>query len=364
MEPVQGHLGGVLMTPALHRFELDGKRYALDPETCFCFECDAVSWDVIEYYPDTPLNHICHLLGEKHPLKELQEVVGELEWLRASKSILTPPKHEEIPKLFEMERGLKRLTVFLPGEHAASGGQRWFGSPKSNATSTTPGVALARRAGELLLARSGIQKELYLELVVEGALDPAAAAAFSEEMLKKAALAGKKLTVAVALESLQALDGHAVAVKVEFQPGAEVLRHLDGLMRTRNSELGKLAKAVRPLEAGVSAGIVLRPSHPEFADAVRTCEAAGFRVIEVDVDGAFVARPGLDPQAMLEAMRTTAVYYAERLLQQHYFRLEPIAGLFWRIYNGTPLRRADPAGVNGRRGPQWLYLPFTTFRRQ
>ena len=68
--------------PALHRFEVDGHFYALDPESCFCFECDAISWDVLEHYPHTPVNRILALLEDKHPRVELEEVVGELEWLR------------------------------------------------------------------------------------------------------------------------------------------------------------------------------------------------------------------------------------------------------------------------------------------
>ena len=49
--------------PAIHRFERAGKRFAIDPETCFCFECDAVSWDVLDHYPHEPVNRIYHLLS-------------------------------------------------------------------------------------------------------------------------------------------------------------------------------------------------------------------------------------------------------------------------------------------------------------
>ena len=103
---------------ALHRFELNGKRYAIDPETCFCFECDEICWDVLALYPQATISRIVHELKQKHAEREVYEVVGELEWLRNVKSILPRPTPEELHKRYEIEQGLKRLTVELPGEPA------------------------------------------------------------------------------------------------------------------------------------------------------------------------------------------------------------------------------------------------------
>src|SRR5690606_32290342 len=49
---------------------------------------------------------------------------------------------------------------------------------------------------------------------------------------------------------------------------------------------------------------------------------------------------------MLPGLSRSAVYYAQRLLEHHYFRLDPIASLFWRIYDGSPMRRADPIATH------------------
>ena len=124
---------------ALHRFEAGERRYVVDPETCFCFECDAISWDVLEHYPHQPLNHIVHRLASRHDRRELEEVIGELEWLRTSKSILPAPKHEEIQKHYEVERGLHTVTVLLPPA-----------PPDMAAPASVP-----RRAAGLLFARAG-----------------------------------------------------------------------------------------------------------------------------------------------------------------------------------------------------------------
>ncbi len=331
------------MRPALHRFERDGKFYALDPESCFCFECDAISWDVVQYYPQEPVNRILHLLGEKHAAKELGEVIGELEWLRASKSILTPPKHDQLPKLFELERGLKQLTVLLAaGEEP--GKPSWWAARK---TSTSLDTALLTAAAELLLTRSESQKSLCLECVMpQSVLAAPEFAACCAELLEKAPLAGKQLTIAVRVESPELLQGHALAARLEAGQGAELSRHFKALAEVPLARLGRLAKVLHPGEPGVTGRIILRPNHERFSEAVAECEQAGLRHIEIDIDGAFVAHPGADPGRMLEGMRQTAVYYAERLLGNHYFRVDPIAMLFWRIYNGMPLRRNDPAGLN------------------
>ena len=331
------------MPPALHRFEQDGKYYALDPETCFCFECDAISWDVVEYYPQEPANRILHLLQEKHPVKELGEVIGELEWLRASKSILSPPKHDQLSKLFDMERGLKQVTVVCGAGEAATK-TAWWAGRKDNA-SFDPAILLS--AADLLFARSEGQKTLCLECVVSAAVltSPEFAAACAA-LLKKAPLSGKQLLIAVRVETPELLQGHAVAARLELSAEADLPRHFKALAGADLLRLGKLAKVLHPGESGVSGRIILQPNHARFAEAVAECAGAGLRHIEIDIDRAFFTHPDLDPAQVSEGMKQTAVHYAERLLQNQYFRVDPIAVLFWRIYNGMPLRRQDPAGLN------------------
>jgi hypothetical protein len=331
------------MPPALHRFEQAGKRYALDPETCFCFECDDISWDVIEYYPHTPMNRIVHLLRDRHAVKEIEEVIGELEWLRASKSILSPPKHDQLPKLFEIERGVKRVAVFLPDGTSPEKASLW--TRKKAVGAFDP--ALLIQAAELLLARSEGQKELCLECVLsQGLLAAPELADACTAVLKKGGLSGKKVSVTIRVDAAERIDGHDISVCLTFEPGAEVAGPLRTLAAANLLRLAKLAKAVQSNDAGVQGCLVIRPGSARFHETVRDAEQAGFKHIEIDIDGTFVSQPEVDPAELLEGMRLTAVYYAERLLTHHYFRLDPIAPLFWRIYNGMPLRRQDPAGVN------------------
>lgn len=345
---------------ALHRFTRDGRRYALDPESCFCFECDDVSWDVLDHYPSAPVNRIYHELAANHSSHVLTEVIGELEWLRASKSILSVPKREDTLKQFEMARGLNRLTILLPNQPPAaetlSSKRRWFGS---SPTSPSAGAyAAARAAITLLFARSGSQQELYLDLLIDGVLrEPNAVTEIVEEAFRTAGLSGKQLTVAVTIRGIavsrspKCLDGHLLSATIEFRKPQLSADRLVGLSQlTDSTKAGQpLSRWSRILESetpDVVGLIHVRPNHTDFNGIVKELEGAGFPYIRIEIDDAFVANPRLDADEVMKTLAHEARYYAQRLLEQRYFRVEPIADLFRRIYEGIPIRRIDPAGVN------------------
>ena len=340
--------------PALHRFELDGKRYAIDPETCFCFECDDVCWDVLALYPGATISRIVYELKGKHPEHEIYEVVGELEWLRNVKSILPRLTPEQLQKRYDIEQGLKRLTVELPDAAASepsSEKRGWFRRDAEKASGSVPSVG--RDAAHLLLGRSGNQKTLELEFLEHGRIrDAGTVAALCGDALRAARLAGKELMAAVRLHGVaiaplpDALRGHTVSARLEMRAPDSVAGCLRPLASQGTFSLAQLAKALQP-GGGESGGrVIVRPDTPDFGEAVRTLDEAGFKVIELDLDGAFVAHPDMAPADMLPALSSSAVYYARRLLEGHYFRLDPIAPLFYRIYEGQPIQRSDPIGTN------------------
>ena len=334
----------------LHRFEYDGKHFAIDPETCFCFECDAISRDVLDHYPHTPANRVLHLLAAKHDAKELHEVIGELEWLRATKSILAPPGKEDVQKFIQVERGLKRLSIVL----ARDTPEPKRGLFRGKTPSTSTGIpAIARDAVAVLLSRSGAQDDLEIRFIENLRIhDPDLIASLCTYALKMARLAGKNLTASICVTNLeivkppQALQGHTIGARLAFKDPSDVPTHADAFARAIPATLARLAKAIQPDAAEVTGAVTVRPGHPEFHGAVEELDKAGFGIVELDMVTPFVANPKLDPNAMLAGLTETAVYYAQRLLKQNYFRLDPIASLFWRIYNGTPQPRIDPIGTN------------------
>ncbi|GMV92329.1 MAG: hypothetical protein AMXMBFR82_21070 [Candidatus Hydrogenedentota bacterium] len=360
----------------LHRFVENDRRFAIDPETCFCFECDEISWDVLEHYPYASVNRIYHVLGDKHDVKELEEVIGELEWLRATRAILPPRKKEELQKEIQQERGLKRISVRLPRdtEEAVSKKKGWFGQGAT--VLSTNARDAGRDAISLLFGRAGDQKEIVIEFLEEEIIhNPELIADLCAHAVKCGRMAGKKTTAAVRVLDVRtsklpaAFDGHTIHLQLDFAEGSAILPNLRLLAKAGDESLAKLAKILHPDSAGVTGRIIVRPNHPEFGEVVRELDKAGFATIELDLDGAYIANPDLDPKAMLGALRETAVYYANRLLQQRYFRLDPIAPLFYRIYDGSPIRRIDPSGTNelavdtdGGIYPSFRFLGINAYR--
>jgi uncharacterized protein len=335
-----------MQNTGLHRFELEDCRYAVDTETCFCFECDAISWDVLEHYPQTPPNGIVHRLRDRHPEAEVFEVIGELEWLRACKSILPQYKPEDEVKRFELEQGVRLVTVQMPA--AASLARRaWF----SKDAAPVSAAAVVQAAARLLLARSGMQNELRLEICTGAqALDAAALATMCEEARQDARAAGKKLTVAVRRDfgvpdsAPEGCAGHSFAAVLELSEGAEVAAALRAFASEGLQTAKRLVKLFYGGQPGVSGRILIEPRGTELAAAVRALDELGFLIIEIEVDAACIRQSDAEP--VLRGLFDAARYYAERLAGQHYFRLDPIADLFGRIYHGTPIRRSDPVGTN------------------
>ncbi len=337
----------------IHRFEEGGRRYAIDPESCFCFECDEISWDVLEYYPEASMNRIFHELGGRHDVKELNEVIGELEWLRATKSILALQNTEKYMKQFEVEKGLKRLSVRLPRDTAEPQPTRssWFGRGQAQVPSNTA-RSLGRDAATLLISRSEKQQDLLLEFLEDGTVaNPDLITELCAEALKMAALAEKRLTAAVRIDGVRltsppaGLEGHQVSVRMEFRDPANVAKHLDALLKTGLDALPRIVKALHPADADVGGRVIVRPGTPSYEGVVPALDQAGVKVMELDLDGAYKDHPD-GVTEFFPALRQSAVYYAESLLKGRYFRLDPVAPLFHRIYEGTPLRRYDPAGTN------------------
>jgi len=313
---------------SLHRFAQGGRRFVVDTETCFCFECDEVSWAVLELYPHTSVNRILHRLGDVHPLREVEEVIGELEWLRSTKSILPSTSPKDRLKHFELSRELEEVDLQLPSfmggaEHLFSG-------------------SLA-----LLLGRSGARKELTLRLHCSGApSQPDTLITLLERAFRDARLADKNLTVEVVLQipKSKPLADHQVFAALSLSNAVGVTALIRGLSSAIGGKLSRLS-AMADGVAGASTGVVLLPGSADFGNAITHLAGHGFKRIDLDIPAAYQANPDLVPAAMLHGMQTVAVYYARQLAQGNYFRLEPIASTFRQIYEGKAQSRIDRSGT-------------------
>ena len=322
-----------MQAPLLHRFEREGRCYVVDTHTCFCFECDRISWDVLEYYPREPVNRICRLLEDKYPRKELEEVVGELEWLRVTKAILSPLDDEMFLTKATHAGGLRKLTLTVgPSGEAPKG---------------------LTRAGLLLLARAQEEKDLTLSLYFERM--PAAnwnrAADTLAEIGAAARLAGKKFRIELDLPFRPFPENAATKSGCNFRcrvvPSAEknLAECIAGTMVLDGKKPAAAVKILLEKYASESVRVVARPVSEAFHPVIETLHDAGYEDIIFDLPGAWMAQPRLNPDAVVDALESNIFYYAEQLLRNKPLRVEPFATLFKAIHNGTPCYRVDPSGI-------------------
>ncbi|HOH31668.1 MAG TPA: hypothetical protein PLC40_18470, partial [Candidatus Hydrogenedentes bacterium] len=268
-----------MQAPHLHRFERDGRCYVIDTHTCFCFECDRISWDVLEYYPREPVNRIYHLLRDRHPRKELEEVVGELEWLRVTKAILAPLDDESFFKKAARAGGLKKLTLA--------------------AASLREALSWLNRGGLLLLARSREEKDITLSLRPETliAADWGQAAVALAEISAAARLAGKNFRVELDIpfspfpETIIKNSGCTFRCRllVSAAPFPESLK--GGLTALNGKKPAGAFKTLLENGAVESIRVGVRPDSETFHSVVEDLHKAGYGNIVFDLPGVWRAHP-------------------------------------------------------------------------
>jgi hypothetical protein len=97
----------------IHTFERNGKYFAIDVHNTFCFECDEITHDTLQYYPENKQNKIIHILYSKYSKAELIEVCGEIEWLRTIGSILNIKKWKPGANTITQNTGLNTLSFLI-----------------------------------------------------------------------------------------------------------------------------------------------------------------------------------------------------------------------------------------------------------
>jgi radical SAM protein with 4Fe4S-binding SPASM domain len=269
-----------------------------------------------------------------------------------------PPKPEQQRAALELDRGLRRIEVW-PGVGIPS--TRNIDVPKAprrgffSSTARTPDAtapsntmqAVLLRAGTLLVARGAPGESLRFGMRWDGTpRDTGEALSVARETFTVAAMAGKQLHVAFscAFTGTGALEGHRMVYRVICTTQAALDAAISALGDAASGPRAA-AKAFAALPDGATGEAQLEPQTPRFAEAVEALHSAGLNVIEVDMEAPFLAQKGVRAADVAQELQRCAEYYAAALAKGDYFRLEPIAGLFHRIYLGMPARRTDPTGL-------------------
>lgn len=312
---------------ALHRIARDGRRYVIDTETCFCFECDEISWDVLAHYPNATSNQIVHRLRGQHPPAEVEEVIGELEWLRSTKSILPQIKQGDQLKAFEFKPGLKRVDVLL-GDNE---------DPQ----------ALCDPSLTMLLGRAAEHTDVELALHVPD-LDRVVSwlPAWGEHAFGAARLAGRNLTLTVVhapASAIEGLDGHGFMLSHAFSAKSDLSGVLGRWHTLQDAALRKRA-GIGKDQPGVEAEAIIAPAHGSFSSALDALRDAGFVQLRVDLTAPYLRPEAPAPASLVHGLEEAAVTYARQLLKGNYHRLEPVARIFHQIYEGKARSRSDDSG--------------------
>ena len=368
-------------TRRLHRFEIDGRHFVIDPETCFCLECDEVSWAVFERYPDESFEEAMHRLGDRFPRRDIEEVISEIEWLRAGGSLWPKTTLEALARRYESPPpGLSEVTIVLhPRENAPGLGpchddappvaargrfRSLFGRtasdpPRSSAPAETMDADpeslqdLVLLSGQLLLGRSGVARSLRLMLSLPAGADARERWRESKDVLnrlwKTAQLSEKTLTVGLVQHGDPASNpGNAawqwsletdagpdtITMALDERPGRLSPERVAAWFESRESE-----------NDAIRGSVILKPVDPAFDGLVRHWRKTGFRRVILR-DGSLTA--SLSPgtlQPYVQSARRNAEDYAADLLKGDLYLCEPFATWFRHIYNGEPVWRGDPAGT-------------------
>jgi radical SAM protein with 4Fe4S-binding SPASM domain len=299
----------------------------MDTANCFCFECDAITRDVLEYYPHEPVNRVLYLLKDKHPEKELLEVIGELEYLRVTKAILTPENDRKWMEEAQKTAALKRLTL----------------------CSTTEGTAaLVEESLPFLLGRSGTETELTLILRCTGGgkgLDEEALATL-QRGVDAARAAGKRLSleldIPIVTKDLHYPDcAFRGLLPLADLPVIKVVREVLWIQNTLKSR--KFLEALNAVEGVGPLQLVVQPGTAKFSELFKTVSGLGFRNILLDLPHLWMNRPDLQPGEVAAALTQCTQDFANLLLRNEQCYFEPVGSLFKAIRDGEPCLQRDPA---------------------
>ena len=322
----------------IHRFKLGDKMFAVDTETSFVFELDAIGWRALDYYGKVHRNRILHELAKEFEPREVREVLDELELLKAGGHILPEPDADPVKK----EAPSKFTAVIvLSGDDGQC---------------SETGTAFS--ALDFAIMRSGAVHNLVIEFVAPGGVRNhdllKALCARAQDAESKF---GKKFAFRLVVSRLKAkvrkndpLGQHDIGFSVDFKDCDDIEKLMARLSADRVEDGVGLKRVARALPKRTMSGArcvaTIRPLECDLAGAVEGLVEAGFRDIVIETHHFYLQDRGLDLDAARQAFKVLAQSYAKSLLEGRIYRLDPFAANFKKILNGERTLRRCGAVVD------------------
>ena len=316
----------------IYTFERDGRYFAVDVFDTFCFECDKITYDTLQYYPENTQSKIIHTLSEIYSEKELLEVWNELEYLRSIGSIL---KHRKI------ETWAHSITQ-IPYLNTLS-----FWVDKENLSGIQKNISLSLlKALSYVQANQNFQINIWLnqnEEVGQEDID------VFEEFLNKYLLVQNKNYYVNLYLSVPAYIRRPLKIGTN--------ERLFLVFPNIHSELLEQIKRIKETEFQIQLNnqngyILFFPERVPFNSVIDRLFNQGVKKIIFDPFAPLVLNPDIDRNSFFNELTTLTVAYTQQLKKGNQYILEPIMQLFRNIQHGIPIKRRDPAGAQ-----EWFISP-------
>ncbi|MCX8063694.1 MAG: hypothetical protein N3G21_00790 [Candidatus Hydrogenedentes bacterium] len=298
--------------PKLHKFTRDSKFFVVDPQNTFCFECDEITYQIIDYYPEVPLTKVINALSNKYKYSEVEirEVWGELEFLRVSGLILKREKLESWVKEITTIPTLRKI-VFYIDDTLVSGESR--------------GIFFSR----------GLLKALPLIRREESNIELMFSACYSslndcgeiiESVSKYFPTSDKKHILVGYVFPLP----YELAEKWRISTSDRVFVHLSD----NTPEPNKIKK------------IEIYPSQLDLLPIVKRLVENEIFEFEIHFESLYGLNKEVKVEDIFAQINQIADYYIHILKKGKQLVINPFADMFNRVQKGIPKKISDPAGIH------------------
>ncbi|MCA1902462.1 MAG: SPASM domain-containing protein [Candidatus Hydrogenedens sp.] len=310
----------------IHRFEKNGRYFAVDIKTPFCFECDKITFDVLEYYPEQTQTKILNLLASTYTRDELLEVWGELEWLRAIGSILKTQKIETWANTLTQTIGLHTIS-FLIGENI-----------ETLIKETIPLTLL--RAIPHIYAQTTFKLNFFM--------NPANIYPWTkiQKIIQQIlqifiTINDKKISINLCIP----LPEH-IYEELKINKEEKIFIVFEKITNDIYQKLtGNSTTDIKNVLNESYAKIWYLPENIPFTTTVEKLQKYGTKKIVIDLFAPFILNPNLNIHTVYNEITNLSHYYAQQLIKRKQSIIEPFTELFKTIQQGNPVKRKDPAGA-------------------
>ncbi len=316
----------------IHTFERYGKFFAVDIQDTFCFECDRITSEVLQYYPENTQNKIVQVLSEKYSEQELLEVVNELEYLRSIGSILKHKKIETWAQSLMQNTYLNTLSFLFTQKNV---------SKIENIISRTLLCALP-----YVQANQKFQINLWFN--EEREVFQEDIRSIIKTLLEKIPVQEKSLQInlylllpALLKNKLKINEGGELFL-VFSKINSEVIKQIEDILKTEFQNLLNIPKAY----------ILYFPTKVPFNSVIERLLNYGVKKIILDPFAPLVLSSDTRIDMLFQELLYLTKNYTQQFKKGNRYILEPIMQLFLNIQNGNPIKRQDPAGAQ-----EWLITP-------